>query len=227
MTYVVLDPKLTSETYKKTSDVSYDIFVDGIMEATGTSKLARNKMWSVTVEETKLSIPNSIREWVRQGLQRAAMNKLLYLRFREEVHDVLSVDFVPRPSPYFDNSVQQEVGKTGRFSLLDWTGDTLVTAFSNALFGHACVDNYPQMLDAFHRYNRKAWVVILRLPRYLKRGPHDARDRVLTGLTQYFDLPAEKRMDSADFIMRSEIEMRTHGISSQDIAAVMANFYWA
>ena len=218
---------MISETYKKTSDLSYDVFVDGIMEAIGTSKPARNKMWSVTVGETKLSLPNSIRAWVRQGLQRAPISKLLYSRFHEEVHDVLSVDFVPRPSPYFVSSVQQKVGKIGRFPLLDWTGDTLVTAFTNALFGHACLDNYPQMLDAFHRYNRKAWVVIFRLPRYLKRGPHDGRDRVLTGLTQYFDLPAEERMDSPDFIRRSEIEMRTHGISSEDIAAVMANFYWA
>ncbi|PGH26883.1 hypothetical protein AJ80_01465 [Polytolypa hystricis UAMH7299] len=225
-TYVVLNPKDVSETYKRTKDLSYDTFVDQVIGFIGASHEGRNKMWSATVEETKLSVPNTIRAWVRHDLQRGPRTIPLYSNFLDQVHQVLSVNEPPPPNPSCATT-QKQVGQTGKVSLLDWTGDTVVTAFTNALFGRACLDNSPEMLEAFHKFNRKAWAVLFGYPKFLSPDPHVGKDAVVSGLAKYFDLPAEQKTDSTDFVGKSLAVMRANGMATRDIAAVLFNVYWA
>lgn len=208
-----MDPRDIAETYKKTKELNFDAFVNQVMGYVGVSDHARMTMWSTSVPSTNLSVPNSIRSWVRQDLQRGPASEPLYADFLKELDQTLLAT--------------AGNGSAARQSLLRWTGDIIVTASTNALFGPICLQNAPELLEAFHMFNHHAWKLLFQYPRVLSATAHDAKDGSVGALTKYFELPKEQRKGAVNFILQSEDEMRRNGIGSRDIAAVLFKLYWA
>ena len=195
------------------------------MGLVGVSQPARSRMWSGTVPDTKLSVPNSIRHWVRVDLQSGSQTDILYEYFRKEVNRVVLDSGRPTSQIYRAARLPNE--PEGVMSLLKWSGDIIVASSTNALFGSVCLDRSPEILDAFHSFNHNAWKLLFQYPKKWSKEAHDGKDGTIDGLTRYFDMPKEQRPGTATFIARSESEMRAHGVESRDIASVIFKLFWA
>lgn len=220
-TYVITDPKHIAEACKKTKELSFDAFVDMVMGVVGVSQPARTTMWSAAVGETKKSVPSAIRAWVREDMQRGAVSERLYANF------LLELDTCMHPAHDWKFSKQAPVGKGGTHSLLRWTGNIFLAGSTNALFGHALPANEPGLTESFQDFNLNAWMLLFHYPKFLSKIAHDGKDGSVNALTTYFGLPLEQRKDAAPFLLRSEAEMRAHGISTRDIASVLFKVFWA
>lgn len=214
-TYIILDPRHIAETYKKTKEMLFDAYIDQVMGYVDVSQKARNIMWNSMVSETSLSVPNSVRSWVRADMIQGPSSRQFYSDFLSELDRVLQLD-----SSF-------TTGNGDIHGMLKWTGDIIVMVSTNSFFGTACFQNSPELLDAFHTFNHHAWKLLFRYPKILSKTAHDAKDICVESLTKYFELPQDKRRDATPFVLRSEDEMRKNGISSRDIAAVLFKLYWA
>ncbi|KAF4972522.1 hypothetical protein FSARC_946 [Fusarium sarcochroum] len=214
-TYIILDPRHIAETYKKTKEMLFDAYIDQVMGYVAVSQEARNIMWNSMCTETSLSVPNSVRSWVRGDMVQGPSSRQFYVDFLSELDRVLQ-----HKSPF-------TTGKGNIHGMLKWTGDIIVMVSTNSFFGTACFEHSPELLDAFHTFNHNAWKLLFRYPKILSRTSHKAKDMCVESLTKYFELPQDKRWDAAPFVSRSEDEMRKNGIGSRDIAAVLFKLYWA
>jgi hypothetical protein len=214
-TYIILDPRHIAETYKKTKEMLFDAYVDQVMGYVTVSQQSRDIMWNTIVTETSLSVPNSVRSWVRKDMAPGLSSRSFYEDFLSELDRVLQ------------QKSRFTTEKGDIHGMLKWTGDIIVIVSTNSFFGTAVFEHAPELLDAFHTFNHHAWKLLFRYPKILSKTAHDAKDSCIRALTKYFELPQEKRLDAAPFVLRSEDEMRKHGISSRDIAAVLFKLYWA
>ncbi|KAF5025868.1 hypothetical protein F66182_2050 [Fusarium sp. NRRL 66182] len=208
-TYIILDPRHIAETYKKTKEMLFDAYIDQVMGYVEVSQEARNIMWNSFVAETSSSVPNSVRAWVRADMIQGPSSRKFYDDFLSELDSVLQYK-----SPF-------TTGKENRHGMLKWTGDIIVMVSTNSFFGSACFQHSPELLDAFHTFNHHAWKLLFRYPKILSKKAHKAKDICVASLTKYFEMPQDERRDAAPFVLRSEDEMRSHGIGSRDIAAVL------
>ncbi|KAH6954504.1 cytochrome P450 [Fusarium avenaceum] len=214
-TYIILDPRHIAETYKKTKEMLFDAYVDQVMGYVTVSQQSRDIMWNTIVTDTSVSVPNSVRSWVRKDMAPGPSSRSFYEDF------LLELDRVLQQKSEFTTGTGEIHG------MLKWTGDIIVIVSTNSFFGTAVFEHAPELLDAFHTFNHHAWKLLFRYPKILSKTAHDAKDSCIHALTKYFELSTEKRLDAAPFVLRSEEEMRKHGISSRDIAAVLFKLYWA
>jgi hypothetical protein len=172
-------------------------------------------MWNTIVPETGLSVPNSVRFWVRADMVQGPASRQFYGNFLAEIDKVLEID------GHFTT------GRGNSHGMLKWTGDIIVVVSTNCFFGTSCFQHSPELLDAFHTFNHNAWKLLFRYPKILSKTSHSAKNACVIALTKYFELPQDQRRDAAPFVIQSENEMRKNGISSRDIAAVLFKLYWA
>ncbi|EMT67639.1 cytochrome P450 [Fusarium oxysporum II5] len=213
-TYVILDPHYIAETHQKTKELHFDAYIDQFMEYVSVSKKARDILWGTTVSETSLSVPNSLRSWIRADMTQTSSRKF-YSEF------LLELDSVMQQGSSFTT------GKSSEHDMLKWTSDIIVKASTKSFFGNALFENSPGLVDDFRRFNRQTWKLLYKYPRFLSRTAYDSRDSAIDGLERYFKMPQDQRRDAAPFVIKAEDEMRRHGISDRDIAAVLFKLYWA
>ncbi|KAI1035445.1 hypothetical protein LB504_006084 [Fusarium proliferatum] len=212
--YVVLDRRDISETHQKTKELQFDAYIDQFMQYVSVSKRARDVLWGATVTETSLSVPNSLRSWIRTDMTRASSQ-----RFFDECLSEL-------------NSVMQQgspltTGNSNEHDMFTWASDIMVRAYTKNFFGAALIENSPGLVDDFRGFNRQTWKLLYKYPRFLSRSACDSRDAAIDALERYFEMPQGQRLDAAPFMIKAENEMRKYGISNRDIAAVLFQLYWA
>ncbi|KAJ4049234.1 hypothetical protein NW756_006460 [Fusarium oxysporum] len=213
-TYVILDPHDIAETHQKTKELHFDAYIDQFMEYVSVSKKARYILWGTTVSETSLSVPNSLRSWIRADMTQTSSRKF-YSEFLLELDSVMQQE-----SPF-------TTGRSSEHDMLKWTSDIIVKASTKSFFGNALFENSPGLVDDFRRFNRQTWKLLYKYPRFLSRTAYDSRDSAIDGLERYFKMSQDQRRDAAPFVIKAEDEMRKHGISDRDIAAVLFKLYWA
>ena len=112
-------------------------------------------------------------------------------------------------------------------SLSTWTSDFVVCAGQQAYFGETLRNIDPNFTWKFIEYDELAWQVLYQYPVFLSRQMHAARDHLTASIQKYFDTPPEDRAEGAWFVRAMEIEMRSLGMSSKELAPMMAVIYWA
>ncbi|CVK85833.1 related to cytochrome P450 7B1 (oxysterol 7-alpha-hydroxylase) [Fusarium mangiferae] len=195
--YVILDRRDISETHQKTKELHFDAYIDQFMQYVSVSKEARDVLWGATVTETSLSVPNSLRSWIRTDMTRASSQ-----RFFDECLSEL-------------NSVMQQgspltTGNSNEHDMFTWASDIMVRAYTKNFFGAALIENSPGLVDDFRGFNRQTWKLLYKYPRFLSRSACDSRDAAIDALERYFEMPQGQRLDAAP-----------------DIAAVLFQLYWA
>ncbi|KAL9564592.1 hypothetical protein ACKAV7_011044 [Fusarium commune] len=213
-TYVILDPHDISETHQKTKELNFDAYIDQFMEYVSVSEKARDILWGTTVSKTSLSVPSSLRSWIRTDMIQTSSRK-----FYDECLSELDI-VMHQTSPF-------TAGKSNEHGMLKWTSDIIVKASTKSFFGTALIQNSPGLVDDFRTFNCQTWKLFYKYPRFLSRSAYDSRDSAIDGLEKYFKMPQDQRRDAAPFVIKAEDEMRKHGISDRDIAAVLFKLYWA
>ncbi|KAG4267397.1 hypothetical protein FPRO04_12957 [Fusarium proliferatum] len=212
--YVILDPRDIYETHQKTKEMHFDAYIDKFMQYVSVSEKARDILWGTTVTETSLSVPNSLRSWIRADMTGTSSRKF-YDESLSELNCVMK-----QGSPF-------TTGKSNEHDMFKWTSDIIVGVSTRNFFGTALIQNSPGLVDDFREFNRQTWKLLYKYPRFLSRSAYDSRDAAIDALKRYFEMPQEQRRDAAPFVIKAEDEMRKHGISNRDIAAVLFKLYWA
>ncbi|KAF5555853.1 cytochrome p450 [Fusarium phyllophilum] len=213
-TYVILDPHDIVQTHQKTKELHFDSYIDQFMEYVSVSKQARDILWGTTVTETSLSVPSSLRSWIRADMTQISSRKF-YDGFLSELDSVMQ-----QGSPF-------TTGKSNEHDMFKWTSDIIVKASTKSFFGAALFEKSPGLVDDFRTFNRQTWKLLYKYPRFLSGSAYDSRDAAIDALERYFEMPQDQRRDAAPFVIKAEDEMRKHGISNRDIAAVLFKLYWA
>ena len=99
-----------------------------------------------------------------------------------------------------------------------WCGDVLLNAATRAFFGEALLEVAPDIFRDFFLFDDNSWMLIYRYPRFLAKDMYRGKDASIDGLTEYFELPKERRKDEAFFVRTLEKGMRDLGIKERDIA---------
>ena len=153
-------------------------------------------------------------------------NNLDYLgdQFLQYFDQNLSLDGIIKGRKYAATSPDE---KSVVLSLATWTSDFVVCAGQKAYFGETLEKIDPNFTWKFIEYDELAWQVLYQYPAFLSRKMHAARDHLTASIQRYFDTPADDRAESAWFVRAMELEMRGLGMSSEELAPMMAVIYWA
>ncbi|OBS22668.1 hypothetical protein FPOA_09000 [Fusarium poae] len=213
-TYVVLDPRYLSEVHRKSKDLVYEPFIDQLMLCIGVTQKTRDIMWNTKLGEPAVSLTNNILEWVREEMSQSPSSQPFFDKFMKELDDALQ-----QASPLTTGNVSEH-------DMFKFAGDIIVTVSTNAFFGKVLLEQSPEILHSFHMFDRHAWEMIFRAPKFMFKTANNAMGSVIDGLTRYFELPQSRRQDAASFVLRSEDAMRKSGIGSREIAALVFKLFW-
>ncbi|KAI0409838.1 cytochrome P450 [Xylaria palmicola] len=152
---------------------------------------------------------------ILQGLERTYHN---HLRQCLAWHNVSSLLGVPSESP---------PGTSHTVSLGRFCQYTVSYCSTHTFFGDKLFEVAPEFLKHYQEFEKESWKIFYRLPPFLARSSHRAKDRGINGLVIYLSIPEQERSDM-DWIFRTiTSELGYLGVEAQDIAAFVMVLIWA
>jgi len=235
-TYVITKSKDVAEAYRNTHTLSFNEFVQAMMRAIGNTEFCVEAMYT-PMPKVKEGFPNphgkplatlaremhiaqlypgdnldhleqQFRDFFLQHLPLESLGKLEYA----------SPSAVPVSSEKNNGSVV--------LPLMEWCSDYFTRAGQNAYFGPVLGQIDPGLTKTFIVFDELSWQVLYQYPDFLAREMKVARNRMMQGLLKYLQTPQDERYGDAWFTKAMENEMRSLGISEEDIATMMVTIYW-
>lgn len=111
-------------------------------------------------------------------------------------------------------------------SLLGWCREVLLDSATRAFFDECLMQIDPELFQSFFIFDELSWKLHFNYPRFLAKKMYTAKDRIIDALVIYFSLPKSERTGESWLIDKLETEMRTLGIGTRDIAAIIMPLYW-
>ncbi|QPC80140.1 hypothetical protein HYE68_010892 [Fusarium pseudograminearum] len=213
-TYTVIDPRCLGEVFKKTKDLVHEPFIENLMTCIGVTPTTRDIMLSAKNGETSPLLANSVLDWVREEMSPGPSSQPFFDKLMTELDDGLQ-----QGSPLTN-------GGESEHNMFKFVKTIIITVSANNFFGKVLLQQSPEILHSFPIFDRHAWEMIFRAPKFIFNTAHNAKSSVIDGLTKYFELPQSERQDSASFILKSEDAMRKNGIGSRDIAGMVFKLFW-
>ncbi|KAL8949025.1 MAG: hypothetical protein Q9222_004834 [Ikaeria aurantiellina] len=115
----------------------------------------------------------------------------------------------------------------GNTSLLRWCSEILIDSATRGFFGDELMQIDKGVASSFVEFDDLNWQFILPYPSILSRKMTSARNKVISALTTYFKRPLDTRVNASAFVLSLESEMRSQGLSDEDIAAMQMLTVWA
>ncbi|TGJ78266.1 hypothetical protein E0Z10_g10500 [Xylaria hypoxylon] len=228
--YVITDARHVGEVYRNTETLSYEEFVQMMMRILGNSNASVHAMFTPLPRDKK-GFPNP-------------HGKPLGILFRQmHIHQLFPGDNLTflesRFHKFFDEqlhlsrlnetclSAMKKANGCISLPLTEWCSDLFVRGGQTAYFGPRLAEIDPNLTDAFVVFDELSYQVIYQYPTSLSRKMRASRDRVLSGLKQYLQLPQDQRNEDAWFVKAMEEEMRAINMSAEDMAIATMTIYWA
>ena len=227
--YILTKSKDVADAYKNTSTLSFNIFVQEMMKACGSSKEVVRKMYQA-LDRDKQGFPNP------HGKPLATLARELHIHqlFPGEQLEYLGNKFIA----YFEENLDLTMIARERFyasscgdeevvvPLMIWASDFFTNAGQRVYFGDKLSELDPDLTWTFLEYDQLSWQILYQYPGFLCKQMRSARDKLISSLERYFDLPMEQRTGDAWFTKAMEREMRQIGMTTKDIAPMMMTIYW-
>ncbi|KAK4163959.1 cytochrome P450 [Cladorrhinum sp. PSN259] len=244
-TVILRNVQDVASVWRNTQALTIDGFVVEALGAFGITKPTLKKIFTsprdLIKDEKSRSRSLLIREnphnkgymdWERdfftaQLLEPDRLRNLLdkYLGHLREVlsWDNLSSSYVVPPSPF---GPPQDKSKT--VSLQVFCRYTVSYCSTTTFFGPKLQQVAPQFLQDYQDFERLSWKVFYRLPAFLARSSHAAKEKAIDGLDKYLSLPEEERLPEMETIFQAINNELTHiGVGRRDVAAFIVVIIWA
>ncbi|KAK4203384.1 cytochrome P450 [Triangularia verruculosa] len=161
-----------------------------------------------------------------QLLEPDRLRKLLdkYLSHLQEVlaWDNLSPSYVvPR------SSSEPPRDKSTTVSLQVFCRYTVSYCSTVTFFGPKLQQVAPQFLQDYQDFERLSWKVFYRLPAFLARSSHAAKEKAIDGLEKYLSLGEEERPELETIFQAINNELTHLGVGRRDVAAFIVVIIWA
>ncbi|KAI0395440.1 cytochrome P450 [Xylariaceae sp. FL0594] len=238
-TVIVRNVQDVSAMWRNTEALSIDQFVVTTLGAFGMSKATRKMIFTdprdlVHGDARSVSLlinqnpQNKVymdleREWFTAGLLAPEALRSQQKKYHSYLRQSLAWDNL---SPEF--VIPSEVPNAWRTVSVARLCQYIVSYCSTrTFFGNKLLEVAPDFLRAYQEFERESWKIFYRLPPFLARNSHRAKNRGIDGLAKYLSLPEQERSDM-DWIFRTITrELKFLGVNRRDIAAFVMVFIWA
>lgn len=229
-TYVITKSEHVGQVYRNTETLSYEEFVQAMMRILGNSEPSVQAMFE-PLPKDKQGFPNPHGKPLGILFRQMHIHQLfpgenltfLETRFYEFFDKHLHMKKLIGTCPYAISKAPEAIV----LPLTQWCSDFFVRSGQTAYFGPKLEEIDPNLTDSFIIFDELSYQVIYQYPRVLAKKMLASRDRVLSGLKQYLQLPRDQRREEAWFVEAMESEMRAIGMSAEDMAIATMTIYWA
>jgi Cytochrome P450 len=111
-------------------------------------------------------------------------------------------------------------------ALLEWTQEVLLESATRTFFGDRLLAIEPELFKNFLCFDDNSWLFTYHIPKPWSKEMFAAKDVVQKALATYYELPTHNRPGEAWIVRKMENEMRSVGIESRDIAAMLTMIFW-
>lgn len=229
-TYVITKAEDVGQVYRNTETLSYEIFVQSMMRILGNSEPSVEAMFT-PLPKDKEGFPNPHGKSLGILFRQMHIHQLfpgenlnfLETRFYDFFDKHLQMEKLVETCPYATRTTPGTI----TLPLVQWCSDYFVKGGQSAYFGPRLAEIDPSLTDAFLVFDELSYQVIYQYPTFLARKMQASRDRLLSGLKQYLQLPHDQRAEDAWFVKAMETEMRALDMSADDMAIATMTIYWA
>ncbi|KAI4218530.1 MAG: hypothetical protein L6R36_008905 [Xanthoria steineri] len=223
--YIVTSPQDVSAIYRNTTTLTFDEFVRDMMLSFGASEEGVRKMWESrrtggNVGSLHKVLAHAGEDYYRQQFHPGDRLNDLWSNIQDRLSASLQWNAITSDKLL---SAQHDV-KT--VSLMDLCQDVLFSSATSAVFGDRLLQLAPKLLKAFIVFDDESWKLTYKLPPFLAKEMHKARQEIFAALQSYFALPRDGRTGATWVVDILETEMRRIGLEEHDIAALFGMPFW-
>ena len=223
--YSLTNPRDTSEAYRSSPALSFDLFVKVLIRTCGSSKRVVEKLYQDPPSSRERS--KSLGRFIHHlQVQQSSGQKLENLSavFVRCFEKSLVFKNVPIDSRY--SSKAPETADFACVSLCKWCSGTILDASQKVCFGDHLSKIDPDLAQKFIEFDTRSWQLLYHYPRLISKPMYAAKDRLIDALTAYFEIPAEKKADAAWVTQLPEREMRELHFTNREMGTFMMLQYW-
>ncbi|KAL9037718.1 MAG: hypothetical protein Q9180_003565 [Flavoplaca navasiana] len=223
--YIVTSPQDVSAIYKNTTTLTFDEFVRDMMLSFGASKEGVRKMWESprtggNVSSLHKVLAHAGEDYYRQQFHPGDRLNDLWTNIQDRMSLCLQWSTITGKNEF----PTQHDFKT--VSLMNLCQDTLLSSATSAVFGDRLLELAPNLLKAFIVFDDESWKLTYKLPPFLAKDMHKARQQIFAALQSYFALPRRERAGATWVVDILETEMRRIQVEDHDIAALFGMPFW-
>lgn len=241
-TVLLRDVQDVATVWKNTQALTIDPFVVGVLGAFGISKPtlvkiftdprelihgeAREKSLLINENPYKKGYMDLERDWFSAQLLGTEKLRRLLGKYLHYLHQSLAWESL---SPVYvlssPSASATEQSKT--VSLTRFCQHTVSFCSTSTFFGSKLQQVAPDFLHNYQDFEKLSWKIFYRMPPFLAKSSHRAKEKAIDGLIQYLDLP-EGEKSELEVIFRTMInELGYIGVGNRDIAAFVMVIIWA
>lgn len=225
--YAIFHPHDVASVFNAGPTLSFDMFLQNIMEEFGSTRLATQRVLQVPNNQTHRPLqPKSVSQLAHDfQIEQTSGDQLKRLcqHIVSFFQDNILLEGLKKhtsPSFFVDYDGEQCI------SLKNWTAEVFIHAGQNAYFGDQLLRIDPELPQVLMRMDELSWQVFYRYPRFLRPELNRLTGRLRESLEKYFRLPSSQRQSYAWFTQSLEREYRRVGLDEKDVAAQMLFLYW-
>ncbi|CAG8958377.1 hypothetical protein HYFRA_00011054 [Hymenoscyphus fraxineus] len=218
--YVITNPEDLQTLYKSTSTLTFDGFIKDFFKKEGVTSEAVEIMFTKQAKRQKKVVAHAGEDFFKQQLQPGGHLQPLFATIQAKISDCIQLDSL---SP---KTVVSTTESSKTISLLEFCHAVLVKPVSTAVFGNVLYEVEPKLSEIFRKFDDNSWKMNYELPRLVAPDVYAAKDEIRAAMLRYIKLPSETRQDAAWIIHALEDELRSAGISEEDIASFFFGPFW-
>ncbi|KAI1203674.1 cytochrome P450 [Nemania serpens] len=245
--YIITAPKDITAVFSNTTGLTFDGNLKQLLANFGVTRPAFEKAWHKPQPGDWCYIPNnefnpsqlnlihfveeSYRKQLIPGehmdrLSEAFINPLLAKLERA------SLDFYLGPTregaavrgKLYDEPVGGSFRLTSLYSLCRVF---MVEAATQSLFGKHLHEIEPNIVDLMTEFNENAWMVVFGYPKILSSAVSGAKQKIMTALAKFIQIPKEKRTQEAWVVKNMLAAMDLVDIDIESRASMLLMSFWA
>ena len=229
---MVIAPQDISSIYRNTTTLTFDEFVQDLMRSVGTSEEGISKMYDCPRTEKSENLKteksntlhkamaHSVEDFYRQQLHPGTLLDGLWARIQNLMNTTLQWDNIS------GNRVLSTTENTKTLSLLEWCRAAVLPSATTAVWGKRLLQLQPNLMETFVIFDNESWKLTYKLPCFMAKKVHDAKDEIIATFKRYLALPTDQRSGEAWVIRNLGTELRGLGITESDIAAMLVPPIW-
>ena len=229
----ITNPTHVSEVYRRSETLTHNVFLEELLHAFDVSPLGRRQIFFQPQRDgsglqllgsnpNHLSLARLTVDLFREQLQPGANLCRLVQITRNSIADATTWTHLAA-----GRHVACDMGNGAvDISLLACCEDLLLNAANLSFFGSELADATPDILSHFLSFDACSWKAMFHLPGFLSGDMIAHREKLVSAIETYFNLPHDERAGANWFIEQQEAEMRNLGISTNDLSRCIVMIFW-
>lgn len=238
-TVVIRDVPDVASLWRNTTALSFDPFVQAVFKAFGITPASIDKVFEdprglIHGEAKSKSLlindnphnkcyMNLERDWFKMQLLAPKMLQELQDRYYGFLVESLAWDNLSSTDALSTKSWTDS--KT--ISLKKFTQHTILHCSTSTFFGTKLLQVAPSFAQDYSEFEEESWKIFYRLPKFLVKKAHRAKEKAIGGLVQYLSLPEEERSELAWIFRTMNSELQYLSLPPRDIAGIIMIIVWA